>query len=59
MASSQSFSMIHLRMLLSPEPAPPVKRAEPLKTMAKPRAVLVFRRPHRFSLVPHVLQEEQ
>ena len=25
--------MIHLRMLLSPEPASPVKRGEPLKTM--------------------------
>ena len=25
----------------------------------EPRAVLVFRRPHGFSLVPHVLQEEQ
>ena len=34
MASSQSFSMIHLRMSLSPEPAPPVKSGEPLKTMA-------------------------
>ena len=35
MASSQSFSMIHLRMSLSPEPAPPVKSGEPLKTMAR------------------------
>jgi hypothetical protein len=33
MPSSQSFSTIHLRMLLSPEPASPVKRGEPLKTM--------------------------
>src|ERR1017187_6829568 len=29
MPSSQSFSTIHLRMLLSPEPASPVKRGEP------------------------------
>ena len=34
MASSQSFSIIHLRMSLSPEPAPPVKSGEPLKTIA-------------------------
>ena len=59
MASSQSFSMIHLRMLLSPEPAPPVKRGEPLKTMASREPCLRSRRPHRCSLVPHVLQEEQ
>ena len=60
MASSQSFLMIHLRMSLSPEPAPPVKRGEPLKTMAKPRAVLALFRTHWFSnLSHHVLQEEQ
>ena len=35
MASSQSFSMIHWRMLLSPLPASPVKSGEPLKTMAR------------------------
>ena len=35
MASSQSFSMIHLRMSLSPEPAPPVKSGDPEKTMAR------------------------
>ncbi len=35
MASSQSFSMIHLRMSLSPEPAPPVKSGEPENTMAR------------------------
>ena len=34
-ASSQSFSMIHRRISLSPEPAPPVNRGEPLKTMAR------------------------
>jgi hypothetical protein len=34
MASSQSLAMIHLRMSLSPEPAPPVNSGEPLKTMA-------------------------
>ncbi len=33
MASSQSFSMIHWRMLLSPLPASPVNSGEPLKTM--------------------------
>ena len=29
MASSQSFSIIHFRISLSPEPAPPVKSGEP------------------------------
>ena len=33
MASSQSFSMTHLRMSDSPEPAPPVKSGEPFSTM--------------------------
>ena len=55
MASSQSFSMIHWRMLLSPLPASPVKSGEPLKTMA-------MRLPPSFGgahLRDHVLQEEQ
>ena len=34
MASSQSFSRIHLRISDSPEPAAPVKSGEPLKTIA-------------------------
>ena len=34
MASSQSFSMIHRRMLLSPWPASPVNRELPLWTSA-------------------------
>ena len=59
MASSQSFLMIHLRMSLSPEPAPPVKRGEPLKTMASREPCLCSAGHHRFSLVPHVLQEQQ
>ena len=60
MASIQSFSMIHLRMLLSPEPAPPVKRGEPLKTMASREPCLCSARPHGFpNLSTHVLQEEQ
>ena len=35
MASSQSFSMIQRRISDSPEPAAPVNRGEPLKTMAR------------------------
>jgi hypothetical protein len=59
MASSQSFSMIHLRMSLSPEPAPPVNSGEPLKTMARREPCLCCRRAHGLELVDHVLQEEQ
>ncbi len=35
MVSSQSFSRIQRRISLSPEPAAPVKRGEPLKTMPR------------------------
>ena len=44
MASSQSFSMIQRRMLLSPWPASPVNRDEPLWTSAMrlPRGVWWF-----------------
>ena len=44
MASSQSFSMIQRRMLLSPWPASPVKSDEPLWTSAMrlPSGVLWF-----------------
>ena len=34
MASSQSLSMIHLRISLMPDPASPEKSGEPLNTMA-------------------------
>ena len=59
MASSQSFSMIHLRMSLSPEPAPPVKSGEPLKTMARREPCLCSVGQHGLELADHVLQEEQ
>ncbi len=52
MASSQSFSMIQRRMLLSPEPASPVNSGEPLKTIAR-------REPLGLHLADHVLQEEE
>ena len=54
MASSQSFSMIHRRMLLSPCPASPVKRGTPVVDLSYPateRGVLHF--------AQHVCQEEQ
>ena len=35
MPSSQSFSIIHRRISLSPEPAAPVKSGEPLKTISR------------------------
>ena len=59
MASSQSFSMIHLRMSLSPEIAPPVKSGEPLKTMARREPCLCSAGRTGSRLSPHVLQEEQ
>ena len=54
MASSQSFSMIQRRMLLSPWPASPVKSEEPLCTSAMrlPSGVPCF------ILLQHVGQEE-
>ena len=54
MASSQSFSMIQRRMLLSPWPASPVKSDEPLWTSAMrlPSGVLVLH------LREHVGQEQ-
>ena len=56
MASSQSFSMIQRRMLLSPCPASPVKRELPLWTSAMrlPADVLIVFRLH---LAQHVGQE--
>ena len=57
MASSQSFSMIQRRISLSPEPAPPVKSGEPLKTMAMREPASVLRR--RLELGDHVLEEQQ
>ena len=59
MASSQSFSMIHLRMSLSPEPAPPVNSGEPLEDDGKPGAVLLLGGSYGFELGDHVLQEQQ
>ncbi len=58
-ASSQSFSMIHRRIPLSPEPAPPVKSGEPEKTRRQTRPVFLLCRPHGFELTDHVLQEQQ
>jgi hypothetical protein len=55
-ASSQSFSMIQLADIRSRRcPASPVKRGEPLKTMADAAAAF-FRRAH---LCQHVLEEQQ
>ena len=50
MASSQSFSIIQRRMLLSPWPASPVKRELPLWTSAIPAA----QRGVLFHLADHV-----
>ena len=55
MASSQSFSMIHRRISLSPLPASPVNSGDPLKTIAI-RLPPSFRQLH---LRQHVLQEQQ
>ena len=55
MASSQSFSMIQRRISLSPPPASPVNRGEPLKTMAR-AAAAVLRGAH---FCQHVLEKEQ
>ena len=57
MASSQSFSMIHRRISLSPDPASPVNRGDPLKTMARRLPPSVFG--HRLHLRDHVEQEER
>ena len=35
-ASNQSFSIIHLRISLSPLPAPPLNKGEPLKIIPNP-----------------------
>ena len=57
MASSQSFSMIHLRMLLSPDPAPPEKSGEPEKTMASREPYLCSAGRYRLELGEHVQQK--
>ena len=54
MASSQSFSMIHRRMLLSPCPASPVNNELPLWTSA-----ILLPSGVSFHLAQHVCQEEQ
>ena len=55
MLSNQSFSMIQRRISLSPEPTPPVKRGEPLKTSGEPSADLLG----ALELADHVLEEEE
>ena len=55
MASSQSFSMIHRRMLLSPCPASPVNKELPLWTSA----ILLPRGVSLLHLAQHVCQEHQ
>ncbi len=59
MASSQSFSMIHLRMLLSPDPRAAGKERRPAEDDRQTGAMLLLGRQHQLKLVDHVLEKKQ
>ena len=58
-ASSQSFSMIHWRILLSPDPAAPGEERGTGQHDGQTRPVLVLDRKDGLKLGDHVLQKQQ